>query len=73
MSDTVLVREPEITDALVAAHGLKPDEYQRILELIGRDAEPDRARHLLGDVERALLVQVVEEMAPHAADHRARR
>ena len=36
MSDTVLVREPEITDALVAAHGLKPDEYQRILELIGR-------------------------------------
>jgi phosphoribosylformylglycinamidine synthase len=28
--------EPEITDALVAAHGLKPDEYGRILELIGR-------------------------------------
>ncbi len=28
--------EPEITDALVAAHGLKPDEYQRILALIGR-------------------------------------
>jgi phosphoribosylformylglycinamidine synthase len=31
-----LVREPEITDALVAAHGLKPDEYGRILELLGR-------------------------------------
>jgi phosphoribosylformylglycinamidine synthase len=30
------VHEPEITDALVAAHGLKPDEYQRILALIGR-------------------------------------
>lgn len=29
-------REPEITEALVAAHGLKPDEYARILELIGR-------------------------------------
>ncbi len=28
--------EPQITDALVAAHGLKPDEYQRILALIGR-------------------------------------
>jgi phosphoribosylformylglycinamidine synthase II len=28
--------EPEVTDALVAAHGLKPDEYQRILDLIGR-------------------------------------
>jgi phosphoribosylformylglycinamidine synthase II len=26
-----------ITDELVAAHGLKPDEYQRILDLIGRE------------------------------------
>ena len=36
MQDTVLDREPEITPDLVAAHGLKPDEYARILELIGR-------------------------------------
>ncbi len=28
--------EPAITPELVAAHGLKPDEYQRILGLIGR-------------------------------------
>ena len=28
--------EPEITEALVAAHGLKPDEYARILEIVGR-------------------------------------
>jgi phosphoribosylformylglycinamidine synthase len=28
--------EPAITPDLVAAHGLKPDEYQRILDLIGR-------------------------------------
>ena len=28
--------EPQITPELVAAHGLKPDEYQRILALIGR-------------------------------------
>jgi phosphoribosylformylglycinamidine synthase len=28
--------EPPITPELVAEHGLKPDEYQRILELIGR-------------------------------------
>ncbi len=28
--------EPEITDDLIAAHGLKPDEYQRILDIIGR-------------------------------------
>ena len=27
---------PEITPELVAQHGLKPDEYERILELIGR-------------------------------------
>ncbi|MDP2737235.1 MAG: phosphoribosylformylglycinamidine synthase subunit PurL [Pseudorhodobacter sp.] len=29
--------EPQITDALIAAHGLKPDEYQRILGIIGRE------------------------------------
>lgn len=36
MTEAVLSREPEITETLVAAHGLKPDEYARILELIGR-------------------------------------
>ena len=30
------MQEPEITSELIAAHGLKPDEYQRILEIIGR-------------------------------------
>ena len=29
--------EPAITDDLIAAHGLKPDEYARILEIIGRE------------------------------------
>ena len=28
--------EPKITPALVAEHGLKPQEYQRLLDLIGR-------------------------------------
>lgn len=28
--------DPEITPDLIAAHGLKPDEYQRILDIIGR-------------------------------------
>src|SRR4051812_35208839 len=28
--------QPQITPELVASHGLKPDEYERILELIGR-------------------------------------
>jgi phosphoribosylformylglycinamidine synthase len=29
--------EPAITPELIAAHGLKPDEYDRILEIIGRE------------------------------------
>ncbi|WP_137700344.1 phosphoribosylformylglycinamidine synthase subunit PurL [Marimonas lutisalis] len=29
--------EPAITEDLIEAHGLKPDEYQRILEIIGRE------------------------------------
>jgi phosphoribosylformylglycinamidine synthase II len=33
----VTFNEPAITPALVAEHGLKPDEYQRILDLIGRE------------------------------------
>ena len=36
MPEAVPTREPEITEALVAAHGLKPDEHQRILDLLGR-------------------------------------
>ena len=36
MPEAVMTREPEVTEALVAAHGLKPDEYQRILDLLGR-------------------------------------
>ncbi|MEZ5913170.1 MAG: phosphoribosylformylglycinamidine synthase subunit PurL [Paracoccaceae bacterium] len=31
------MQEPEITQDLIAAHGLKPDEYDRILEIIGRE------------------------------------
>ena len=28
--------EPEITPVLVAEHGLSPDEYERILGILGR-------------------------------------
>ena len=28
---------PAITPAIVAEHGLKPDEYQRLLEILGRE------------------------------------
>ena len=31
------MNEPAITPELIASHGLKPDEYQRILEIIGRE------------------------------------
>ena len=31
------MQDPAITDELIAAHGLKPDEYERILEIIGRE------------------------------------
>ncbi|TJZ93790.1 phosphoribosylformylglycinamidine synthase subunit PurL [Paracoccus gahaiensis] len=30
------MQEPQITPELIAAHGLKPDEYDRILQIIGR-------------------------------------
>ncbi len=32
-----LPSEPQITPELVAAHGLKPDEYERFKKLIGRE------------------------------------
>ena len=42
----MLHNDVPITPELVAEHGLKPDEYQRILDLIGREpsctiAEPE--------------------------------
>ena len=33
---SMIPNEPQITPELVASHGLKPDEYERILKLIGR-------------------------------------
>jgi phosphoribosylformylglycinamidine synthase len=32
-----MMNEPQITPDLIAAHGLKPDEYARILDIIGRE------------------------------------
>src|SRR5580698_9701992 len=34
---SISINEPKITPEIVAAHGLKPDEYERILKLIGRE------------------------------------
>ena len=36
MNEPRTKNEPQITPELVASHGLKPDEYERILKLIGR-------------------------------------
>ena len=36
-NDPVMHNEPQITPQLVAEHGLKPEEYRRILDLIGRE------------------------------------
>ncbi|MFL5107513.1 MAG: hypothetical protein ACJ8DX_15600, partial [Xanthobacteraceae bacterium] len=33
----MIPNEPRITPELVAQHGLTPEEYQRVLELIGRE------------------------------------
>jgi phosphoribosylformylglycinamidine synthase len=35
--EKVIPNEPQITPELVAQHGLTPEEYQRILQLIGRE------------------------------------
>jgi phosphoribosylformylglycinamidine synthase subunit PurL len=35
--NSVIPNEPTITPGLVAEHGLKPEEYERILQLIGRE------------------------------------
>ena len=48
-----------ITPELVAEHGLSPDEYKLLLEGARPRADADRARHLLGDVVRALLLQIL--------------
>ena len=33
----MIANEPRVTPELIAEHGLKPEEYQRILDLIGRE------------------------------------
>jgi phosphoribosylformylglycinamidine synthase subunit PurL len=36
LAGRMIPNEPQITPEVVAAHGLKPDEYERLLKLIGR-------------------------------------
>src|SRR5262249_38291454 len=37
LEGVMIPNEPKVTPELIAAHGLKPDEYSRILKLIGRE------------------------------------
>ena len=46
------------TDQPYAELGLKPDEYDRIREILGRRPTSSKAGHVFGHVERALLLQV---------------
>ncbi len=50
-----------VTAALAAEHGLSGEEFDARLRDPRPHPEPDRTRRLLGDVERALLVQILEE------------
>jgi len=48
--------DPKVTPELVAKHGVTPEEFERINKFSA--ASPIyRARHLFGNVERALLLQ----------------
>ena len=57
--------EPAITPELVQKHSLTPEEYEKLKAILGPRAELHRAGHLLGHVERALLLQ---EHPPAAED-----
>ena len=68
----VTERARKVDAALVAEHGLTAEEYARAVEDPGPRAQPDRARHLLGDVVGALLLQILEELAEDSCRPRAR-
>ena len=68
--------EPAITPELVAKHNLTPEEYEKLKDVLGPRAELHRAGHLLGDVERALLLQEhppAAEDLPHQVAENPRR
>jgi phosphoribosylformylglycinamidine synthase len=66
----MIPNEPKITPELVASHGLKPTSTSDPASDRPR-ADDHRARHRLGDVERALLLQVLENPPQDAADQGA--
>ena len=65
---TAMSREPAVTPELAREHGLTDDEYAIALKATRPHADLHRARGAVGDVVRALLVQVVAR-PPEAAAH----
>ena len=59
--------EPKVDLEQARAHGLAPDEYRKIEQIIGRTPDLHRARRVLGDVVGALLVQIVAPSSEKAA------
>jgi phosphoribosylformylglycinamidine synthase subunit PurL len=58
-----------ITPELIAQHQLTPAEYEKIVDLLGREPSYTELGRLQRDVERALLLQELAhppEEAPHA-------
>jgi len=52
----MLPEEPEITEELVAAHGLTPEEYQLVLQIMGRSPNLTELGVFFCDVERTLFI-----------------
>ena len=65
------VTDPDVTAELIAQHGLKPDEYDRLLKLMGRAPSFIELGIFSRDVERALLLQILASSSADAADHRS--
>ena len=61
-----------IDHATLDRHGINPDEYDRIVELLRREPNLTELGHLLGDVVRALQLQELARPPEDAADRPAR-
>ncbi len=61
-----------ITADIVKAHQLSPDEYDKIVSLLGREPTITELGHLQRHVERALLLQELAPAPEEAPDPRAR-
>ena len=69
---TIAPLSEDLAPKLAVELGLKLDEYDKIVEILGRHADRDRALHVLAHVERALQLQALAQGAAHVPDRRAR-